>query len=140
MVSKPEKTKEQMANVRVYLKDLENFGKIGIGEFKVDRKCQLAVLHALQLAIEGCLSIGAGIISADELGMPKDYADIFDILKKNDIIKPELSGKLMDMARFRNKMVHMYWQIDLDKVYDILNNRLVDMHDYLKAISGYLGS
>ena len=138
MVADVETVKNQISLIRGYLKDLKAFSRIELADFKSNRERQLAVMHGLQLAIEGCLNIGAHILSADELGAPKDYADIFELLAKAKVISADFADRVKKMARFRNKLVHLYWDIDLDQVYDILKNNIVDFDEYLKEIGIYL--
>jgi len=138
MVADIETAKNQMSQIRGYLKDLNTLSRIELSDFKVNRERQLAVMHALQLAIEGCLNIGGHIISADELGAPQDYADIFDLLNKAKIIDADFAEKMKKIARFRNRLVHLYWNIDLEQLYNILKNNLTDFDEYLKFITTYL--
>ena len=138
MVADIETVKNQMSQIRGYLKSLNTLSQIELSDFKINRERQLAVMHALQLAIEGCLNIGTHIISADELGAPKDYADIFDLLSKAKVIDADFATKMKKMAGFRNRLVHLYWDIDLERLYDILKNNLPDFDEYLKFISAYL--
>lgn len=138
MVADIETVKSQISLIRTYLKDLKALSRIELADFKTNRERQLAVMHALQLAIEGCLNVGAHIISADELGAPSDYADIFEILAKAKIIDADFAGKMKKMARFRNKLVHLYWDIDQEQIYNILRENLTDFDEYLKYISLYL--
>ena len=44
------------------------------------------------------------------------------------------------MAGFRNRIVHLYWDMDLDLVYEYLTGRLDDLDSYLTAIEEYLGN
>ena len=44
----------------------------------------------------------------------------------------------MDMARFRNLIVHNYGQIDDAIVYNILRRKLDDIEAYTQAINEYL--
>jgi uncharacterized protein YutE (UPF0331/DUF86 family) len=46
---------------------------------------------------------------------------------------------MRQMARFRNRIVHLYWDVDLDLVYDFLTQRLGDFEQYLSHVEGYLG-
>jgi uncharacterized protein YutE (UPF0331/DUF86 family) len=43
------------------------------------------------------------------------------------------------MARFRNRIVHLYWDVDLDLVYDYLTQRLGDFERYVSHVELYLG-
>jgi uncharacterized protein YutE (UPF0331/DUF86 family) len=107
-------------------------------DFHKNRERQYAILHALQLAIEASIEIGTHICSADALGIPGSYAETFDLLEQGGIVTPELSSKLRTMARFRNRIVHFYWEVDLDEVYRILSDNLGDLDEYLAAIELYI--
>lgn len=41
---------------------------------------------------------------------------------------------LIKMARFRNRLVHIYWDVDNNTLYNILKNDLQDLDIYLKAM------
>jgi len=38
------------------------------------------------------------------------------------------------MACFRNRLVHIYWDVDNNTLYNILKNNLQDLDTFLKAI------
>jgi uncharacterized protein YutE (UPF0331/DUF86 family) len=42
------------------------------------------------------------------------------------------------MVRFRNRIVHFYWDVDPAEVYRILREHLTDFDRYVVAIEGYL--
>jgi len=42
------------------------------------------------------------------------------------------------MARFRNLLIHVYWTIDYNQVYDIICTRLDDLRLFSSAIAGRL--
>lgn len=41
--------------------------------------------------------------------------------------------------RFRNRLVHLYWEVDDGEVYRILTTRLDDLERFLKEIGQYIG-
>jgi uncharacterized protein YutE (UPF0331/DUF86 family) len=92
----------------------------------------------LQIAIEDCLDIGKHIIAEEAFRVPKDNQDIFVVLYDEGIIPKRLLTRLIDMAKFRNLVVHDYVRIDNAIVYGILNRRLVDFEAYARAIQKYL--
>ena len=93
----------------------------------------------MQSAIEGCIEIASHIVSADRLGAPTDYAHLFSLLEENRVIPSSVAEAMRQMARFRNRIVHLYWDLDLDLVYGYLTERLGDVDSYLTAIEAYLG-
>jgi uncharacterized protein YutE (UPF0331/DUF86 family) len=42
------------------------------------------------------------------------------------------------MARFRNRLVHLYWDIDYGEVFDFLPEGLEDLQDYVRAVGQLL--
>lgn len=138
MVADREIVRERCSRIRRYVKDLKKLSEISSEHFKQNRERQYAVLHALQLAIEASIEIGTHICSADGLGAPLSYAETFDLLEQGCVLDKNLATKLRSMARFRNRIVHFYWEMDLDEVYFILTKQLTDFNQYLKAIELYL--
>ena len=139
MVADRRKVEDRMDRIRRFRRDTEEFGRIPRESFRANRERQYAVLHALQSAIEGCLEIASHIVSADRLGAPTDYAHLFSLLEENRVIPSGVAEAMRQMARFRNRIVHLYWDVDLDLVYDYLTGRLGDIDSYLAAIEEYLG-
>jgi len=123
---------------RVYVADLRDMSAISDAAFLENRERQYAVLHALQLAIEAAVEIATHICAADNLGMPSSYAEAFDLLENARVVDRALADDLRRMARFRNRIVHFYAQIDLGLVYRLLQDRLRDFDRYLVAIEQYL--
>lgn len=138
MVADRRKVEDRIDRIRRYKRDLEEFGRIPRDAFRTNRERQYAVLHAMQNAIEGCIEIASHIVSADHLGAPTDYAHLFSLLEENQVIPPPTADAMRQMARFRNRIVHLYWDLDLDLVYEYLTGRLGDFDSYLAAIEAYL--
>ena len=139
MVADRRKVEDRMDRIRRFKRDLEEFGRISREAFRTNRERQYAVLHALQSAIEGCLEIASHIVSADRLGAPTDHAHLFTLLEENRVIPSGVAEAMRKMARFRNRIVHLYWDVDLNLVYDYPTGRLGDLDSYLATIEEYLG-
>ncbi len=68
------------------------------------------------------------IISESNLKRPDYYAEIPEILCRNNKISEDLKEQLIDLARFRNVLVHDYLYLDhhiiykkFINIYDIVN-------------------
>ena len=139
MVADAEVVRDREARIRRYLSDLRDFARTPEAEFLQNRERQYAVLHALQLAIEASVDIATHICAADNLGVPSSYTEAFDFLERGAVIDRALAEDLRKMARFRNRIVHLYGDVDLRMVHGLLRNRLGDFDRYLSAIEAYLG-
>jgi len=97
-----------------------------------------AVERALQVAIEACLDIAHHIISEEGFRYPESSADAFKVLGEEGIIPSELLPKLVNMAKFRNVLVHEYVRLDNSVIYGVLKKHLGDFEEFARAILSYL--
>lgn len=117
-----------------FKKELDELSKISESGFINNRERQYAVMHLLQLAIEASLSLGNHIVARENLGIPKNYQDTFSLLSRGGILPEDFAGEMKKMARFRNKLVHIYWEIDLKQIYEILTTKLADFPAFAEYI------
>ena len=103
-----------------------------------DRRTQRLTERCLQRAAEGCISIANHLIARLGLQAPQDYAEAFRILGEARILPWKSVQQMMDMARFRNLLVHVYWAIDHERVYDGLQTRLAVLEAFARDISRWL--
>jgi len=103
-----------------------------------DIKLRRAVERSLQVAAEISLDIGRRIIALEGFRYAEDNQDVFRILAAEQVIPHQLLDSLLNMARFRNLVVHDYAKIDDAIVYGILLNRLGDFDAFADAVRVYL--
>lgn len=111
---------------------------ISLEAYKKDRDIQAIIERKLETAIQACIDIGNHIVSQQNFGSPSDYGEIFSLLAQNKVIDNKLAEKLTRMTGFRNILIHEYRDILVDKVYEILQNRLSDFYEFSQAILDYL--
>ena len=132
----PEVLQGKIDLIEEHLDLLEELSKLDYEDFIDERRNVLAAKHALQESIEACLDIGNHIISRKGFRRPDDYKGIFTVLKKEEILREGLANNLVEMAKFRNLLVHMYGDVDHRKLFSILQNNLDDFKEFIKAILG----
>lgn len=94
--------------------------------------------YHLIVAIEICIDICTHLISRNGYRMPEDYADTFKVMSEVGALDSAFSEELKKMARFRNRLVHLYWEVDDKQVHHILQNRLTDFKRFLDSIASFL--
>ena len=132
---------EHLQRLVQYLNELEDINKTPKSEFIKSRLLTAATERYFQLAIETCINIGNRIISIEQFNKtikaPESYSDIFIQLEKAGLIDKDLSDRLIKMTKFRNRLVHVYWDIDPSTLYDYLNTNLQDFHLFIRQINRY---
>jgi uncharacterized protein YutE (UPF0331/DUF86 family) len=99
-----------------------------------DVREQRFVEHTLQLAIQAALDVASHIVSDERLGEPETSRDVFRMLGRADIVPADLGARLERMAGFRNVVVHLYQEVDLGIVRDVVENHLDDLLQFAAAI------
>ncbi len=74
--------------------------------------------------------IGRHIIAKKGLGKPEIYSHIFELLGQHGIISSEFSKQIKGMAGYRNRLVHEYFHITAEELYNLLNTRLEDFEQF----------
>ena len=129
---------DRMSRVREYVKNLKELGKLPMEEFVSDFKATNSAERLLQISIEACLDIGNHIISRCGLERPREYKDVFLILGREGLLPYPFAEKLIPMVKFRNRLVHLYWEVDKKEVYEVIKNNLSDIEEFIKYVTGYL--
>lgn len=91
--------------------------------------------YHLVVAIECCVDVANHIIASENYRFPKDNADSLVVLIENGIIDSTMRESLRAMARFRNRLVHLYWDVDDALVHDYLRDSLGDIESFAHAIA-----
>ena len=91
-----------------------------------------------QRAVENCLNIGNHIISRRGLRLAEDYASVFVILADSHVISRKLAERMADMARFRNLLVHVYWHIDHERIYQQMAERISTLDSFIEEIHKFI--
>ena len=87
------------------------------------------------IAIECCIDLANHIIASENFRFPKDNADSFAVLIEEGVLPETLRESLRGMARFRNRLVHIYWEVDDARVYEYLQTVLGDFHSFARAVA-----
>ncbi len=127
-----------LAKIRVIKENKAKLEKLkGIPEevFIKDFEKYDSAKYNLQTAIEAMLDICNHIISRGAYGVPKTNADAFVILCHNEVLSPEMQSTYVAMARFRNRVVHLYEQIDTRDVYKYVVEGISDIDHFIDDIA-----
>jgi len=115
---------------------LRGFRDVALDEFLSDSDKQdiasFRLIVATEAAIDICLHIAAKMLKR----VPDEYAACFQLLGEHELIDRDLSSRLAKMARFRNLLIHRYWQIDYTRLYQIITGPdIEDLSAFISQVS-----
>ena len=72
------------------------------------------------------------------LGVPATSQEAIELLRDAGVFPATFADTLVQMARFRNLLVHAYAQIDIERVYEHLQNHLDDFGQFAQHVLQFL--
>lgn len=120
------------------LEDWRRYQDISLEELRIDRDKRNMVLHSLLISTQSAIDIATYIIAEKGLRKPSTYRETFEILEEQRIIPEDLANDLSDLAGFRNVLVHIYWELDMDVIHGILLNDLRVLMEFKKIVKELL--
>ncbi len=136
---KKEVLQKRLKKAQEYLGYLEDIKKrYNKEKFKNDPMVFGSIERFLHLLIEALIDIGNHIISDQNLGEVEFYKDIPRLLYQNNFINEDQKEIFEQITGFRNILVHEYLEIDLDIVYEVLNNNLDDLKSIMREYAKLL--
>lgn len=133
MVSK-EKIFQKFNLMDDYLNVLKDIATKPVDTFLKDKILIGSAKYYLQVSIECCLDVANHIIASERLRVPRDYADSFKVLQEEGLVSGKLGKRLQQMAKFRNRLVHLYGDIDDENVHIYINKDVKDLIEF-KALA-----
>lgn len=116
-----------------YLDELNQIIPANFEEYqKVEKKRSCERL--LQLSIECIIDICKLFVSGLRLGLPSEENDLFNKMRKKNILSEEMNSILKDMKGLRNILVHEYATVDDELVFKMLKTKIEDFRKFKKEV------
>ncbi|NJF25675.1 DUF86 domain-containing protein [Thermococcus sp. Bubb.Bath] len=127
----------KLGDIKGALIELRRITGKGKEEFLSNVYLRYAAKYLLITAIEAAFSV-CNHIAVRRGRVPGSYSECFTELSRLGIISRELAEKLSRMAKFRNLLVHQYWRIDDERVFEILEKDTSDFEEFIREVMAYV--
>ncbi|MFQ5830368.1 MAG: HepT-like ribonuclease domain-containing protein [Candidatus Methylomirabilia bacterium] len=135
-----EKVLSQLRLLEADLRRLREKAALTEEAYLADVDAQDVVMRRFQTAIESCVNIGNHLIARLRLQLAEDYATVFSILGEAGILSRELAGRMTELARFRNLLVHLYWRVDHQEILRRMGERIQAVEEFQARVRDFLAS
>ena len=134
----PAKIQGLSQTLRDYLTHLQELGEMGREDVLADPYKRGAARNYLQVAIECCIDIGNHVIASEQFRPPATHRETFQILNEVGILPDDFTLTLQQMASMRNRLVHLYSEIDDDMVFAAVLTAPDDCERFVRLILDYM--
>ena len=98
----------------------------------------LAGRYLVQICAQTSIDLANHVIASSRWRTPSDFRDAFTVLEENSVLEADLSERLRALAGLRNRLVHLYHDVDDLLVHAALPEGLRDLEDFSRAIARLL--
>jgi uncharacterized protein YutE (UPF0331/DUF86 family) len=124
---------ERLETLAAYLHELRRLRDLPIDVYL--REQVYAGRYLVQVSAQTCIDLANHVIAAEGWRAPRDFGDSFCVLREHSVIDEALVGRLRALAGLRNRLVHVYDEIDDRRVHDALSSGLHDLDAFAAAIA-----
>lgn len=116
-----------------YLRELRRLRDLPVSEYL--RHDVYAGRYLIQVAAQTCIDLANHVIASESWRSPRDFGDSFTVLHEYGVIDDALAGRLRGLAGLRNRLVHVYDEIDDVRVHEALTTGLPDIDAFATAVA-----
>jgi uncharacterized protein YutE (UPF0331/DUF86 family) len=129
---------DKAAWVRAMLGELQRLPLATVEQFLSDHRNPAAAESFLRRALEGLLDLGRHILSKGFGEGIVEYKKVAERLAEHGVIAGPSGQRLVEMAGYRNRLVHFYDEPTRQELYEICTNQLADVEAVLDEILAWL--
>ncbi len=118
-----------------YLRDLQ---KVNRKSFLSDYHQFGLAEHYLHLSIEVVLDVAKLVIITYAFPRPEENRDVLRVLREKRAISQGLYDQMASISGFRNILIHEYEKVDKERVYEYLQQDIVQFIEFRKQILRFL--
>jgi len=136
----PDKVRKITSEILMSLERLEELKSFSQDVLLSDPHKMGSAKYNFIVAIEGMIDLCNHIIAKNGFRTPEDYADTFRVMAERGAFDEKFTKILIQIARFRNRLVHIYWEVDDKELFSIIQTGLQDIRDFLKNFGKFIGA
>ncbi len=130
---------QRLVLIASYLFELEKLARISKEDFLADKTKTGAAESYLRRSLEAIFDIGRYILAkTGSLDLAMEYKAIARGLAQKDIVDRKIGQKLVEMAGYRNRLVHLYSEVTDEELYSIIIEDLDDIRNFVRQIRNFI--
>ncbi|MBI3399097.1 MAG: DUF86 domain-containing protein [Deltaproteobacteria bacterium] len=135
-----DKIERNLSLIQEFLSELKRLSQTPENEFLRDKRNPAATESYLRRSLEAAFDIGRHILAKSYGFKELEYKKIALELGERGVVDKEYAATLLEMAGYRNRMVHLYHEVTPHELYDILKNHLSDIERFISEIASFIES
>ncbi len=132
----PDRVRSKLTSLATYRRELAALAEQPTSTYLADHVYEGRYLT--QAAAQACIDLAHHVIASSGWAPTTEYREAFARLAEHDVLDPDLAERLQDLAGLRNRLVHLYDEIDDGLVLEAMREGLDDIDAFAAAVARLL--
>jgi uncharacterized protein YutE (UPF0331/DUF86 family) len=129
---------QKAAQVRDMLRGIRGLPLADTAAFRADPRNAAAAESYLRRSLEALLDLGRHILAKVIGEGPAEYKEVALSLTRAEVLDEAEGALLVQLAGYRNRLVHFYDEVSDEELFEICTQRVGDIDRLLEALLGWL--
>lgn len=108
-------------------------------EFRSDVDTRELCVHYLRIALESVLDICRHFLAVVGVSLAElDTTNLIELAGDKGLLEPAFAHRIRRMAGMRNAIVHVYWRLDYQAIYQAVTEQLSGFDEFARQVRAYL--
>jgi uncharacterized protein YutE (UPF0331/DUF86 family) len=132
---------ERLLLIHSFLKELQELAILDQNSFLSHKRNVAAAESFLRRTLEAIFDIGRHILAkTDHIDLSTEYNSIVRGLIEIGIVDKKLGETLIQLAGYRNRLVHMYNIISDKELFQVIQSNMKDIENFVSEVKKYLNT
>ena len=128
----------KISYIRQQMAFAEQFKRYSYEDILKNPMLKGALERNLYIIAQAVIDLAEALVAFTNFRKPTTMRDAFDILQEEGVLGREFVENFVKIVGFRNAIAHDYQKLDFKKVYDVLQEKLPQVEQFLEYIKKYL--
>jgi len=124
----------KLSFIDLKLRNLETLKLMKRQEFLASFQAIDAAKYNLQVCIEALIDVSNHVVARKRWGIPSTYSEAVKLLIEHGVLDKDKELSLVQMVKFRNRIVHLYQEVDDSEIYRIIQENLDDIKSFIQGV------
>jgi len=130
--------KQRLSMINDYCNELEHLKTLPKEVF-LEKVNSAAAESFLRRSLEAIFDIGRHILAkSGQVELAGEYKSIASGLVKTETVSNELGETLIEMAGYRNRLVHLYHMVEAEELYYIVHHNTSDLTEFVRQKNKFI--
>lgn len=125
---------DQISYILKHLEIAEGYKRHSLKELETNFMIKGAIERELYIVAQAVIDLAEAVVAYKHFRKPTTMREALDILGEEKIVPNDFLENFHQIVGFRNALAHDYHDLRIDVVYDVLQNNLPQVRQFIKYL------